>query len=339
MLLSPPAAGMLNLSIRNFRGIDSLDLSFTGPNGTPNGVTVLGGPNGCGKTSVLEACLLVLGHEKQLKGNADSGAVRSGAEDYEIEIYLKHPDTGSNTYLRRHSAGWRGDRPFGRDRSPVINVIYVPSWRGQRLSGPLGITAGVTRTPRTFANADRVTWLKQLLINEKAKELFRTHHNPLKHTASFRYYYYIELLRQAWQMFYPDQDFVVGPVETEGGDDFPAAQFGFNLFLEGKGQPGIPVDRLSSGQLELLGFVSDLLRSREASSIILIDEPELHMDPAWHRRLLGMFRILKPDAQVIAATHSPEIFDSVPYWQRHFLLPPDDPRARLWRRNGASVES
>lgn len=64
--------------------------------------------------------------------------------------------------------------------------------------------------------------------------------------------------------------------------------------------------------------------------IVLIDEPELHLDPLWHRSLLRSISALKPKCQIIAATHSPEVFDSVRSFERHFLVPADDPRAQAW---------
>ncbi len=43
--------------IKNFRAIDHLDLEFVHPGRATLDTALLAGPNGCGKTSVLEACL------------------------------------------------------------------------------------------------------------------------------------------------------------------------------------------------------------------------------------------------------------------------------------------
>ncbi len=56
-----PSIAILSLSIHDFRGIDRLDLDFRGPDGRPNSLVVIGGPNGCGKTAVLEAALILAG--------------------------------------------------------------------------------------------------------------------------------------------------------------------------------------------------------------------------------------------------------------------------------------
>lgn len=57
-----------SLSIRDFRGIDRLELDFRGPDGHPNSLVVLGGPNGCGKTAVLEAALSLAGGAELMTG-------------------------------------------------------------------------------------------------------------------------------------------------------------------------------------------------------------------------------------------------------------------------------
>jgi recombinational DNA repair ATPase RecF len=66
----PPSIpiGLKSIKIENFRGIDSLELSFLDAFGNASDVIVLVGPNGCGKTTVLEACLFIAGHSYLLRG-------------------------------------------------------------------------------------------------------------------------------------------------------------------------------------------------------------------------------------------------------------------------------
>ena len=58
---SPPPTALTALNIRDFRGIKGAALDFRGPDGRPNHLVVLAGPNGCGKTAVLEAALILIG--------------------------------------------------------------------------------------------------------------------------------------------------------------------------------------------------------------------------------------------------------------------------------------
>jgi predicted ATP-dependent endonuclease of OLD family len=48
------------------------------------------------------------------------------------------------------------------------------------------------------------------------------------------------------------------------------------------------------------------------ASVILIDEPELSLHVDWQRRLVPSMRLLNPLAQLIVATHSPEIMAEIP---------------------------
>jgi predicted ATPase len=67
---------------------------------------------------------------------------------------------------------------------------------------------------------------------------------------------------------------------------------------------------LSSGEKHLLLI---LLQSMTIGvSSIIIDEPELSMHIDWQLSLVETIRILNPDCQLIAASHSPEIMANIP---------------------------
>jgi ABC-type molybdenum transport system ATPase subunit/photorepair protein PhrA len=71
----------------------------------------------------------------------------------------------------------------------------------------------------------------------------------------------------------------------------------------------IGLEALSSGEKHLLRlFVQALL---VGPSAILVDEPELSLHVDWQRKLIADFRLLNAEAQLIFATHSPEIMADV----------------------------
>lgn len=76
------------------------------------------------------------------------------------------------------------------------------------------------------------------------------------------------------------------------------------------GDTRIPISRLSSGEKQLLSILINTLTAGE--SAVLIDEPELSMHPDWQMSLLGSMRRINPSAQIIVATHSPDLAASVP---------------------------
>jgi predicted ATPase len=67
----------------------------------------------------------------------------------------------------------------------------------------------------------------------------------------------------------------------------------------------IDLSTLSSGEKQLIRIFVDLLAV--GGSIILVDEPEMSMHVDWQRKLVRSMRTLNPVAQIILATHSPEI--------------------------------
>jgi energy-coupling factor transporter ATP-binding protein EcfA2 len=71
----------------------------------------------------------------------------------------------------------------------------------------------------------------------------------------------------------------------------------------------IGLSSLSSGEKQLIRILIDTLLV-ESSSLIL-DEPEISMHVDWQRRLIGAMRQLSPDAQLIVATHAPEIMAEI----------------------------
>lgn len=72
-------------------------------------------------------------------------------------------------------------------------------------------------------------------------------------------------------------------------------------------QGSIPHTRLSSGEKQLLILLVEALLQNQQPHIFLADEPELSLHIEWQRMVIPAIRKLNPSAQVIAATHSPEV--------------------------------
>jgi ABC-type lipoprotein export system ATPase subunit len=69
----------------------------------------------------------------------------------------------------------------------------------------------------------------------------------------------------------------------------------------------IPLAKLSSGEKQLLILFIEALLQRQQPYIFLADEPELSLHISWQRNIIAAIRSLNPNAQIIVATHSPEI--------------------------------
>ena len=91
-----------------------------------------------------------------------------------------------------------------------------------------------------------------------------------------------------------DGEFNLMVTKTEGGESF--------LF-----------DHLSSGQKEIIyTYFTIWETTKDNPSVVLIDEPELHLNAEWQVGFIEMLRTLSPDNQYIVTTHSQHIAQSVP---------------------------
>jgi energy-coupling factor transporter ATP-binding protein EcfA2 len=98
---------------------------------------------------------------------------------------------------------------------------------------------------------------------------------------------------------------------------------------EGK---NLPINALADGLRSLVGWLTSAMiildqQAREAGhaditeceSIILLDEIEAHLHPAWQRRVIPTFQRLLPKAQIFCATHSPFVISSLNHgWIHQF---------------------
>lgn len=71
----------------------------------------------------------------------------------------------------------------------------------------------------------------------------------------------------------------------------------------------VPLAALSSGEKQLVRILIEVIRA--GPNPVIIDEPELSMHIDWQRKLVDAIRIVNPSAQIIMATHSPDIMENV----------------------------
>ena len=79
---------------------------------------------------------------------------------------------------------------------------------------------------------------------------------------------------------------------------------GLNVYKDGE---SFPLDQLSSGEKQLIILLTESLLQKNKQTIFIADEPELSLHIEWQRRVIPSIKELNPNAQVIIATHSPEI--------------------------------
>lgn len=92
--------------------------------------------------------------------------------------------------------------------------------------------------------------------------------------------------------------------------------------LVNKGETIVRVDQLSDGEKGVLALAGDLARRLamanpgrldplEGSGVVLIDELELHLHPAWQRSVVRNLQSTFPNLQFIVTSHSPQVLSEV----------------------------
>lgn len=94
-----------------------------------------------------------------------------------------------------------------------------------------------------------------------------------------------------------------------------------HMLVDKKGKT-IRLDRLSDGEKNMIAMIGDIARRLsmsnpkiknplEGNGIVLIDEIDLHLHPAWQRVIISKLTEVFPNCQFIVTTHSPQILSHV----------------------------
>lgn len=118
---------------------------------------------------------------------------------------------------------------------------------------------------------------------------------------------YVEGVREIFRHFLPDQEFV----DVRIPSNFSGLP---EIIVRSRGVEH-DINQLSSGQREILMTYTHLERLRPSASIILFDEPELHLHPTLQRRVIAHLRRLIElgSNQIWVITQSDAVVDTTEY--------------------------
>jgi len=97
-----------------------------------------------------------------------------------------------------------------------------------------------------------------------------------------------------------------------------------SLLIDVEGGITIPFNNLSDGQRGMVALFADIARRmcilnphmgkdvlKNTSGVVIIDELDIHLHPAWQRNIVPALKQAFPKVQFIAASHSPQIIGSL----------------------------
>lgn len=296
-----------SLSIDNFRGIKHLSLNFADEKGNGRDLAILAGVNGCGKTSILEAILVLLGRKELLPSRIPQGKadIMAGSNDYEISAIFEFGGKEVNV-VKTSGNGMPAEqlKAFNQE-AEKIPVEYFSSWRMPKLVGSVSVTIGKKGKRPVDSMENRLWRLKQYLVDLTARKSFIKSDEDREFTEK-SLQDALKKLNRIWYLMYPKRAETLA-AEVAGAD----VSEGFDLFLSGRNRERIPADSLSSGEIELLTMLGRFIKDDFSDGIVLVDEPELHLHPSWHRIIVSALKEFLPNAQIIVATHSPLVLSDI----------------------------
>lgn len=334
------------LELANFRGFESLSLDFE------ERLTVIVGTNGTGKTAVLDALAIMLSTVLRNFGGSTRGFQLADAREVPSDLNSQKSvaqmsqqfpiraeielTTGNWTYTwPRIRSSAKGRTSWGEKNSPIgvdmaqlwneannpdtpdVTLPVIALYGVERLIGVRRATANISRSRAGAYDAALVGQSDLRRLSQYFSALALTEFQASKkgrqaHAASAQ----LDAISQAcaeiledtgWSS--PEWNPVVGELTLTH------AEYGT-----------LPLSYMSSGIRIAAGMIIDIV-SRMARAnphlgssdllssvpgIVIIDEVDLHLHPAWQQKILVRLRQIFPEVQFIVTTHSPQVLSTVP---------------------------
>lgn len=312
------------LKIQNFRSYKKANLEFD-----PN-FTVIAGDNGMGKSSILRAIALMLSWPSKRFANAKANGsiidkkndITKGCSTCDIEIRIDFNNNKEAVSWNLNSAG-------------KTDLTDINSWAKEIATE---LETDVNSSIPLFVQYPVNRAIIDIPLRIKTKHNFSqlsAYDGNLESQSRFRVFF-------EW---FRNQEDLENEKRLNGDIDYkdPALEAVRNAllnFLPGyknlvvrrnsplrmeitKGTETLRIDWLSDGEKCLIAMIGDLARRLaianpsmnnplQGKGIILIDEIDLHMHPAWQRDIVRKLKTTFPSCQFIVTTHSPQVLGDVP---------------------------
>lgn len=347
-----PAVRLASIRIENYKALDSLSLDLPPPS-TPDELDafVLGSKNGVGKSSVLECCALSMVTAPFLlllndKGYTQDGMapfaslVRAGEEKAVVRAMVSVDGAD-------HQVGFdlleSGLKAYG---ASALRTVFTPA----RRAGPYDV--GELFGSLLAMNSEPLLFPPMLLFHSYRKVLegtselsdLRNTRYPVRQITSRLFgsvaplstfkAVLVQALMGRSGLFEgvtskAEHELIIdklnGLMRDFAGGVVDKLRAGPGNSLELRvapvgGTASFSFDGLSSGQKEIIATLFLIwYTTAQQPSVVLIDEPELHLNAEWQRIFVHTLAELAPRNQYLLATHSEEIFGSVPESRRLLL--------------------
>jgi ABC-type branched-subunit amino acid transport system ATPase component len=273
---------------------------------TSSNVVIIAGPNGSGKTKLKNSIVQTFRAPRYPSASLKLSATREQEESawnsHSIEVVVGRESRELEAYLQAR---------------PDIYVGGVVQIDSNRTVEPVRFEQLSLSTPDPDDQYTKYSWYLNPFTErwpELVNKIYKKAANRDQKIAAF-----IkdnpdkqgkEVLKQYPDVFFPYQEVFAKLIPGKSLDPIdPKSPSEFHYRI-GTSQP-MPITTLSSGEQEVIRVAFNFIWKKITHSVILIDEPELHLHPSLTFRLIETLKSLGEETnQLILFTHSADLISS-----------------------------
>lgn len=332
---------LARLQLTNYRRFPEFEIDFD-----PE-LTVIAARNGQGKTTILEAIAAAFGPFVGAFDNGKSKHIEQSDARYSpvgsgYENEQNFPVTVT-AELAEPAIEWHRALLGAKGRTTTKEAAPLANW-GKKLQEQLRTDASIQLPLVSYYSSSRL-WRNHKNTSRKGvlKES-RTMGYEDSLSSSSNYVQLQQWLRKATYAVLQQQQHdsvsrerlnlqarltcirnaVNEVMAEEGWTDFDYSIALDDLAMSHPDHGQLPLSLLSDGVRAVISLTADLAfrcarlngqlgnnAARQTTGIVLIDEVDLHLHPAWQQRILAALRRAFPLLQFIVSTHSPQVLTTV----------------------------
>lgn len=340
------------LRLQNYRRFDFFEIDFQ------SSLTVIAARNGQGKTTILEAIAAALG---PFVGAFDDGKSkhidRSDARYKRVGLGFENEQIFPvliDAEMTRPDLTWQRALNGPKGRTTTKEAVPLANWGSALVSSVR--TGEKVLLPVVCYYSSRRLWVTHKITSAKAvlsesrmigyEDCLSSSSNYSQIQLWLRKATYAAIQQRSQSGYEAGHldlrlkgigEAVNYVLSEEGWDNFHYSLVFEELAMSHPDHGALPVSMLSDGVRAVISLVADLalrcvrlngylqeFAPKKTPGIVLIDEVDLHLHPAWQQRILTSLRDAFPSIQFIVTTHSPQVVSTVAAESIRVIVPDTD---------------